>query len=107
MKLDKFYYRPSGLDFHYKIGLADLKSDNFQRNKKMYILADGFNKEDTYIVKNRTIVETKNSLFVHIILKPFRVADETVEHKDVHICYDSTIGTKIHISKVLLTGNWF
>lgn len=77
------------------------------RNKKMYILADGFNKEDVWIVKNRTIIETKNDVFIHIVLKPFQVADETVEHKDVHIFYDSTLGKKIYISKVLLTGNWF
>lgn len=107
MKLDKIYYRPLGMEFHYRLGLVDIKSDNFQRNKKMNFIADGLDKEDVYMVKNRTIVESKNNLFVHIVLKPFQVADKTVEHKDVHICYDSTLGKKIYVSKVLLTGNWF
>lgn len=92
--------------YKYDLCLEEIVSPDFQEKCIVHLYADHFNEEDMWEVKDRMVVKTKNSCFVHIVLAPYSADGEVKDRVNTHIYYNSAVDAKVHLSKVILTGNW-
>lgn len=106
MKLDKIQYILVGAHYKDNLCLEEITSWDFQEKRLLRLYAEGFDEEDIWEVKDRMIVKTKNSCFVHIVLAPYSEDNESKDRENIHIYYNSALDAKVHLSKVILTGNW-